>query len=165
MIFWTRKTTQKKTKKIRNAPVGAMRGASGGIREVQDSMQKSSCSWKSCEEFCKRVYADCWQPFSTPRRVRADWKRSRETARTREACHAIACPACVLGVYAWFLAKSSSMCLACGNRFCDRFSVRFVVDFREKSAPEAPERPPEQPREASGKPFGTLLWQARVQVA
>ena len=44
------------------------------------------------------------------------------------------CPAdgvaqCVLGVYAWFLAKSSSICQAYRDGFCDGFLVDFWLIF------------------------------------
>ena len=64
-----RKKTRKKVKKRaarRNA-----RGQRGG-KEGCITLQKSACGGKTCEEFCKGVYAELWQASSTPRRGAAD---------------------------------------------------------------------------------------------
>ena len=72
-----RNNTEKTCKKVKKS--AARRDARGlrGGKEGCITLQKSACGGKTCEEFCKGVYAELWHPSSTPRRGAADSIASR----------------------------------------------------------------------------------------
>ena len=71
-VFLHAKNVEKTRKKVKKRV--ARRNARGqrGGKEGCITLQKSACGRKTCEEFCKEVYAELWHPSSTPRRGAAD---------------------------------------------------------------------------------------------